>query len=117
MLRTIYGALSFSTALFIFQACYGTPMDLGMDVLIKGSVKSKETNQPIPGIKVSLQNYPQYGITDGEGKFWLYATMDCSYKLRFEDVDSAQNGSFLPRDTVVDMVDETTFLNVTLDAK
>lgn len=117
ILRAIYGTLSFSTALFVFQACYGTPEDFGMDVSIKGFVKSKVTNQPIPGIKVSIENQPQYEITDSEGMFKFYASRNTSYKVKFEDVDSTQNGNFLPKDTVINIIDESTFLNVILDAK
>jgi hypothetical protein len=56
VLRAIYGTLSFSTALFVFQACYGTDKDFGADYYLKGIVKSKTTNLPIPGIKVSVEN-------------------------------------------------------------
>jgi len=117
ILRIIFGTLSFSTALFVFQACYGTPEDFGMDVEIKGYVKSKVTNQPIPGIKVSLENQPQYELTDSEGMFKIYTSKDSSYKVMFEDIDSTTNGSFLPKDTVISIIDDTTFLNVALDAK
>lgn len=117
ILRAIYGTLSFSTALFVFQACYGTPEDFGMDVTIKGYVKSKVTNQAIPGIKVSLENHPQYEITNNEGMFMFYASMDSSYKVKFEDIDSTQNGIFLSKDTIVNIIDRSTFIEVALDAK
>jgi len=117
ILRKVYGALSLSSALFVFQACYGTPHDMGMDVYIQGFVKSKTTNQPITGIKVSIVNHPQYEVTDNEGKFKIYTSRDSVYKVKFEDVDSTRNGAFLPKDTVVKIVDESTFLNVSLDVK
>lgn len=117
ILRKVYGALSLSSALFVFQACYGTPQDMGMDVSIQGLVKSKTTNQPISGIKVTIGNLPQYEITDNEGKFKIYASRDSVYKVRFEDIDSTKNGAFLPKDTVVKIIDESTFLNVSLDVK
>jgi putative lipoprotein (rSAM/lipoprotein system) len=117
ILRTVYGALSLSSALFVFQACYGTPQDMGIDVYIQGSVKSTATNQPISGIRVSIENHSQYEITDNEGKFGIYTTQDSVYKVKFEDTDSSKNGSFLPKDTIVKIIDESTFLNVSLDAK
>jgi len=117
ILRKVYGALSLSSALFVFQACYGTPPDMGMDVYIQGFVKSKTTNQPITGIKVSIENYPQYEVTDSEGKFKIYTSRDSVYKIKFEDVDFSQNGAFLPKDTIVKIIDESTFLNVSLDVK
>ncbi len=117
ILRTIYGTLSLSTAVFIFQACYGTPEDFGMDVCITGCVKSKDTNLPIKGIRVSIDNQPQYEITNDEGAFAIYSAKDSVYKLTFEDVDSVQNGSFLPKETVLKLSDNSTYLEVKLDAK
>ena len=117
ILRKIYGALSLSSALFIFQACYGTPRDMAMDVYIQGIVKSKSTNQPINGIKVSIDNQPQFELTDSEGKFKIYISRNPEYKIKFEDIDSANNKSFLPKDTIVKSDDESTFLNVSLDDK
>jgi hypothetical protein len=117
ILRKIYGTLSLSSALFVFQACYGMPNDLYDDVYIQGLVKSKTTNEPISGIKVSIENKPQYDITDSSGKFIIYTSLDTIYKVKFEDMDSVINGSYLPKDTIIKIVDETTFLNVSLDAK
>jgi hypothetical protein len=117
ILRKVYGALSLSSALFVFQACYGTPQDMGMDVLIHGIVKSKTTNQPIAGIKVAVGNPPNYDMTDKEGKFQIYTSRDSVYKVVFTDIDSTNNGAFLPKDTVIKIVDETSYLNVSLDVK
>jgi hypothetical protein len=117
ILRKVYGALSLSTALFIFQACYGPMRDLGEDVYFQGCVKSKSTNLPIRGIKVSIENQPQYIFTDSAGLFRIYATIATDYKLKFEDIDNAQNGYFLPKDTLVKFVDKAAFLNITLNVK
>jgi putative lipoprotein (rSAM/lipoprotein system) len=117
ILRKIYGALSLTSALFIFQACYGTPEDMGIDVQIQGSVKSAKTNQPIPGIKVSIGNHLQYDTTDNTGKFNIYTTRDTIYKVKFEDIDSEKNGAFLSKDTVLKTLEESIFLNVSLDAQ
>jgi hypothetical protein len=32
--RKLLGGLSLTSALFIFQACYGTPHDMGLDIFI-----------------------------------------------------------------------------------
>ena len=117
ILRRIFGALSFSTALFVFQACYGTPGDFGADVYIQGFVKSKTTNLPIPGIKVSITNQPQYEITDNTGKFKIYTTRENNYYIKFEDIDDVKNGAFLPKDTILNIVNESTLLNVYLNDK
>jgi putative lipoprotein (rSAM/lipoprotein system) len=117
ILRTIFGTLSLTTAVFVFQACYGTPEDFGMDVCITGCVKSKDTNQPIKGIRVSIENQPQYEVTNEEGHFAIYAPEGKEYKLSFEDIDSTQNGSYLPNETILKLVDNSTYLEVKLDAK
>jgi hypothetical protein len=115
--RRIFGVLSLSSAMFVFEACYGTPKDFGMDVNIQGFVKARKTGLPIPGIRVTIENQPQYELTDNSGKFYIYASPASVYKVRFEDVDSATNGSYLPKDTLVTMVDKSLIFNVYLDAK
>ena len=116
-LRRIFGVLSLSSALFVFQACYGTPKDMGSDVYIQGLVKSKATNQPIPGIKVSILNHPQYELTDQAGMFKIYTSREDIYTVKFEDIGSNQSVKFLPKDTVIKIVNESTILNVSLNAK
>jgi hypothetical protein len=117
ILRKVYGALSLSTALFIFQACYGTPRDFGLDVHIEGCVKSQSTDMPIQGVRVSLDQSPQYEITDKDGKFSFYISKASEYKVKFESIDPANEGVYLPKDTVLKVVDEATYLSVSLDAK
>lgn len=117
ILRRVFGVLSLSSALFVFQACYGTPKDMGSDVYIQGLVKSKTTNQPIPGIKVSILNHPQYELTDPAGNFKIYTSKEDSYTIRFEDIASNQSVKFLSKDTVIKIVNESTILNVSLNAK
>lgn len=117
ILRRVFGVLSLSSALFVFQACYGTPKDMGSDVYIQGLVKSKATNQPISGIKVSILNHPQYELTDQAGNFKIYTSKEDSYTIRFEDIASNQSVKFLSKDTVIKIVNESTILNVSLNAK
>jgi putative lipoprotein (rSAM/lipoprotein system) len=117
IMRTIFGTLSFSSSLFVFQACYGVPQDYGLEVSIQGLVKSKETNLPIQGIKVSVENRPQYEFTDNQGKFKIYTSRDASYNVKFEDVDSNENGSFVSKDTIIEINDYDAYLNVSLDDK
>jgi len=85
ILRLLFGTLSFSTALFVFQACYGTNKDFGRDVLIKGCVRSKTNEKPLAGIRVSITNMPQYTYTDSKGQFQMFGSSNNSYHLIFED--------------------------------
>ena len=42
-IRQLITGVSFTSALFVFQACYGTPQDFGVDILVEGKVKSKSS--------------------------------------------------------------------------
>ena len=117
ILRKLYGILSLSTALFVFQACYGSPHDMGLDVHIQGTVKSNKTNAPIPGIKVSVENNPQFEYTDNSGNFTIYISRADVYKIKFEDIDSAKNGEFLPKDTIVNNTSGAFQITIGLDVK
>ena len=117
-LRWFYGTICLGTVAFVFQACYGMDRDYGYDVRIQGIVKSKTTGQPIKGIKVSIENIFQYDLTDDEGQFTTYVPMNSAYKLKFEDIDSIDNGEFIPKDTVLtNITDKSIFLNISLDEK
>ena len=113
-LRKILGGISFTSALFIFQACYGTPQDFGMDLLIEGQVKSKTSGLPIDGIKVSITNNMQYIYTNEDGKFSLYTEMTNNIILSFEDIDLTENGIFIKKDTLLTNYDKPIFLDIEL---
>ena len=111
------GGLSLASTLFIFQACYGTPQDFGLDLFVKGQVKSKTSGLPIKGIKVSVADNVQYEITDEEGKFSFYTAMSDSLTLQFADIDSIQNGQYNNKDTVLTDIGEEVYLDIMLDDK
>jgi hypothetical protein len=115
--KKILGGLSLTSALFIFQACYGTPQDMGLDIFIEGQVKSLKTNKPVKGIKVSVTDKMQYQFTDDDGKFSFYTETALSYKIKFEDIDSLQNGLFVKTDTLLTKIDKTVYLNIELEEK
>jgi hypothetical protein len=116
-IRKILGGLSLTTAAFVFQACYGTPQDFGADVFIQGLVKSKKTEKPIKGIKISVANFPQYQYTDDEGKFSFYTERTDSCKIKFEDIDLIQNGAFIDKDTILKNIAEHIYLDILLEEK
>jgi len=115
--RKLLGGLSLTSALFVFQACYGTPHDMGLDIFIEGQVKSEKTNKPVKGIKVSVADMMQFEYTNEEGKFSLYTEVADSYKIKFEDIDSNQNGIFVGRDTLLTNIDKTVYLDIVLEEK
>lgn len=116
-LRRLVGGLSFTSALFVFQACYGTPHDFGEDILVAGQVKSKSSGLPIKGIRVSVTNNAQYQLTDDNGLFSFYTERLSNLTLQFEDVDEAQNGQYSSKDTLVNSVSDTVKLEIVLDEK
>lgn len=116
-IRKIVGGLSLTSAMFVFQACYGTPQDFGLDLLIEGQVKAKTSGLPIKGIKVSVADNMQYEITDEEGKFSFYTEMLEGLTLQFQDIDSMQNGLYYDKDTVLTELGEKVSLDITLEEK
>jgi hypothetical protein len=116
-IRKIVGGLSFTSAMFVFQACYGTPQDFGLDLLIEGQVKAKTSGLPIKGIKVSVANNMQYELTDEEGKFSFYTEMLEGLTLQFQDIDSIQNGLYHAKDTVLTRLSPKVSLDIMLEEK
>jgi len=115
--RKLIGGMSLTTAVFIFQACYGTPQDFGMDIFIEGLVKSKKTGEPVKGIKVSVKDNPQYQYTNDAGEFSFYTVSTDVCTIRFEDIDSLQNGAFIDKDTILTNVYNKVYLNILLEEK
>ena len=115
--RKIIRGLSFSSALFVFQACYGTPQDFGLDFFIEGQVKSKSSGLPIKGIKVSVVENMQYEITDENGNFSFYTEPIEGLMLQFQDIDSIQNGLYLDKDTVLTEIGDRVYLDIVLEDK
>jgi len=115
--RKLLGGLSLTSALFIFQACYGTPQNMGLDIFIEGQVISLNTKMPIKGIRVSIENKFQYEFTDTDGKFSFYTETAKSYKIIFEDIDTYENGSFFGRDTTLTGINERAYLKIGLQEK
>ena len=109
--RNIFGGLSFSTALFVFQACYGMPQDMQDDLFIEGMVTSESTGLPVEGIKVTIREYGRYDYTDSKGFYSIHTDLADQVTLRFDDVDLEENGSFARKDTVLSAAGEH-FLNV-----
>ena len=117
--RKLYGGLCLTSIAFVFQACYGTPQDFGADLLLSGQVKSKTTGLPIKGIKVSVIDGIQYSTTDVNGNFSFYTEKFDSAKIRFEDIDSTLNGSFVTKDSVLTALkgDDIITLKIELEEK
>lgn len=117
IIRKIIGALSFTSVMFVFQACYGTPQDFGLDARLEGTVKSAKTGLPIKGIRVSIDEEYQYTETNDSGFYSFYVPLSDSLAVSFQDVDSLVNGNYLPKDTIVTANEGQMVLNVSLAEK
>lgn len=115
--RNIIGGLSFTSALFIFQACYGTPQDMGADVLIEGQVLSKSTGLPLSGIKVSVAHSLQFELTDADGKFSFYTELQDTIQLQFQDIDSTTKGLYTQTDTIITETNRKSYFAIELEEK
>ncbi len=116
-IRKVVGGLSLTSAMFVFQACYGTPQGFEPDLLIEGQVKSKTSGLPINGIKVSVAENMQYEMTDQEGKFSFYTQLLENLTLQFQDIDSLENGHYITKDTVLTVLSEKVYLDIALEEK
>jgi hypothetical protein len=108
-LRKILTVLSIGAVAVTFQACYGMPQ-----AIVKGTVKSADTYEPIPGIQVSI-NDDYYCFTDSDGVFDMYIN-EYGQTIRFKDIDGTLNGEFHDKEFVTDKKDGSP-INVFMDRK
>ncbi len=122
-LRGVIGGLSFTSALFIFQACYGMEPDPGQDRLVEGKVTAKTTGLPIKNIMVIAEPDGHGMQTNEKGEFTLYTpSIIDQVKLTFEDIDFTENGSFQSRDTLISTHEilnfsDSIYVNITMEEK
>ena len=101
VLRAIYRVFGVTAVSFIFQACYGIPLDRGDDVAIRGSVKSKKTDKPISGIMVSIDENTYFSdLTNSDGYFTIFLPRQDYYTVKFEDIDGIENGGVYKQHTI-----------------
>jgi len=117
IIRRIIGGVSLTSALFVFQACYGTPQDAGRDILVEGTVTASNSGLPIKGIQVSVTDVEQSDLTDEDGGFSFYVLRSSELRLVFSDVDSTENGRFQSHDTLLTNLDNEVYIDISLDAE
>jgi len=93
----------FSSGFLTAGACmkmgdeYGPgPVMYGMPPAANGEVKAADTQQAIPGIRVSVAGTQNQTYTDTNGRYRLVSSQlnNESGALLFEDADGTQNGEF-----------------------
>jgi len=112
----IYRALGVTAISLLFQACYGPPIDVGSDVTISGTVKSKETGDPITGIQVSIRDTDIQLKTSNNGNFYIYVPRQYSYTVDFEDIDGPdKGGEFKPHTITVSTYEGESEFNIPVE--
>ncbi len=105
-LHNLLKGASLTGALFVFQACYGTPqlpmMEDGVAPMTF-SLVSRTTGEPLAGIQVSVRNHSyenMLGTTDADGRCRVeipYSRNIVGPVLAFED----PQGQYVPKDTTL----------------
>jgi hypothetical protein len=104
-LHNLMKGLSLTTALFIFQACYGTP-DWLHDGRLQFKVVAADTGEPLKDVYVSSRvqaadnlDWIPCGVTNDEGMAYVYFGMEegMAPQFRFEMVDS----DYMVKDTII----------------
>lgn len=98
-LRWLFGSLTATSLMFVFQACYGMPNDEFL-ICIQGQVVSERTGQPIPNIEVKSLANTATVLTDEQGYFDIDIPFLEDLGLSFRDIDQAENGRYATLDTV-----------------
>lgn len=112
-IRNIIGGLSLTSALFIFQACYGTMQDYGNDVHLTGKITSKNTGEALKGIKISIEDDIQYGLTNDEGIFHMYIAPQDTIKLLFQDIKDEK--VYTDKDTTIIHFEQDININIKME--
>lgn len=108
ILHNLLKGASLTTALFIFQACYGVPMpplyEDGGVAPMSFSLVSGKTGEPLVGIQVKAKaderwsDYQELGVTGQDGRCSVEIPYGRNFDgpfLRFEDPE----GKLSPKDT------------------
>ena len=127
IISNVLKGFSLTTAMFIFQACYGVPAAFP-NALVEGRVVSNKDNRGIEGIKVSFgyyyqrdTSYSRYSdsctVTDNHGYFSFNTSLEGrgrSETVFFDDIDSTENGLYENKRVEIEGADEV-YINVTLN--
>jgi len=124
ILRAIYRGLGVTAVTLVFHSCdssgnvssgwaaYGmppTPPERQEEVVIHGSIISKETREPIPRIYIGIDEFT-YSFARFDGQFYIYAPKQDNYEIIFTDIDYTENGGlFKPHKITLTMEEAENF--------
>lgn len=107
ILRKVLNILGVCTVGLI-AACakYGTEISI-FNINLKGTVKSNDSLNTIENIQVKSNSLSESStLTDGDGKFSINLVLENGNNkanLKFSDIDGALNGSFMAKDTILNL--------------
>jgi putative lipoprotein (rSAM/lipoprotein system) len=85
---------------------YGVPMNV---YIIKGTVKSSDSNSIIPGIQITPDKLGNKALSINDGTFsvqldqYAFDTKDQTVTLSIDDIDGTVNGSYLGKSVIIDI--------------
>ena len=120
-LRKILKGVSLTAALFVFQACYGTPQDEVYFQNVAFRVVSSDDGQPIPNVDIMYQyqngtgfndvDWFEFGKTDSQG-LNIGSLEDCGVPTMFRFKDA--NSAYVVKDTVLTRLYEADTVDIVL---
>ena len=97
--KNIFRGFCLTSAVFVFQACYGTGPDNENSIYIEGVVKSKKTGAPLRHIDVSVADRIQR--TKESGEFHFYIPKTSNVVVSFKDADVTDGVFYISKDTLI----------------
>ena len=82
---------------------YGTPH---ATFIVTGTIQSETDDEAIPGIKVEMNGSSAH--SDESGNYEIEVSdfpTDQTFSMKFTDEDGAENGTYMPLDTIAEFVD------------
>jgi hypothetical protein len=120
-LRKILKGVSLTAALFVFQACYGTPQDEVYFQNVAFRVVSSDDGQPIPNVDIMYQylngtgfndvDWFEFGKTDSQG-LNIGSLEDRGFPTMFRFKDA--NSAYVVKDTVLTRLYEADTVDIVL---
>jgi hypothetical protein len=117
ILRAVYRGLGVTAVTLVFHSCdgigpqggkygpapaYGMPPNYREEIIICGSIISKETGEPIPGIGIWIKDVTTYyaDLSASNGEFYLFVPKQDDYTIVFTDIDKSENGGVYKQHTI-----------------
>lgn len=116
-LRNLLKGVSFTTALFVFQACYGPYMGAPSTPFVF-HVTADDTGEELEGVsirgKISSANLSGSTLTGSNGMAYFYVDDDAMMDNDVQFVIETKDLSYLPKDTTIRWSEEAGVIEIKL---